>query len=444
MIQGTSPHVGAVHKNRDVQAHAVLVVKHVAPHGGMAREHIGQRLAHRGTQGINAAVRRDMAQMRREKDFSHGTPCVAMVPQVRRFRNHGRAQVPRIDSASMTTADHLRAAFAKAVYLHAVGGPLTHNAGCLAEGLHDLGIPFKLGTAEITSRPASLPLKGLDLSAMVSPPYAGFDGYIVDISHTNRFAPFEGIAGGRLAYLNQSDTASFSRIPDEHLLFVAHENTFAAKGGRRHPVAFGPSNGLIAATEKRPAFGARRRAALRNFRATLSQSLRALLDISYVPALARRLPVDDRILATDAYLDALLNTSVCLAYGGDLYSPIMGNPWFARHTPETAAAHTFERLNAPAMVMRWDSFRLWESFAAGCLTVHLDFAKYGFALPVAPVAWTHYVPIDLDNIAGSVAHMLDREKEWADIAEQGRAWAIAHYAPRPTATRVLTAMLENP
>jgi hypothetical protein len=73
----------------------------------------------------------------------------------------------------------------------------------------------------------------------------------------------------------------------------------------------------------------------------------------------------------------------------------------------------------------------------------LDFDKYGFDLPVKPVAWEHYVPIDLDDIAGSVARMLDREKEWPAIAEQGRAWAIAHYAPQPTAARVLADMLRH-
>jgi hypothetical protein len=338
--------------------------------------------------------------------------------------------------------DALRAAFAKAVYFHAAGGPLTHNAGCLVEGLMDLGIPVKLSTAKITSRPVSMPLKGVDLTPLVSEPFAGFSGYIADISHTNQFVTFDGIQG-RLAYLNQSDIASFSRIPDEHLMFTAHENRFASKGGTRHPIAFGLSKGLIAATEKRGDFKTRTRGALRNFRATLNQGLRALLDISYVPLLERHVPIDRRDLTPDAYISAMLNTSICLAYGGDVYTPIMNNPWFKKNDPATAAAHTFAKLDAPAVILRWDSFRLWESFAAGCLTVHLDFDKYGFALPEMPRAWEHYVPIDLDNIAGSVTAMLDREKEWADIAEQGRAWAVAHYAPQPTAVRVLTDMLHH-
>jgi hypothetical protein len=342
---------------------------------------------------------------------------------------------------STATDDHLRRAYGKGVYIHAVGGPLTHNAGCLAEGIMALGIAVKLSTHNVTSRPVSMPLKGVDIARLVSPPYTGFDGYIVDISHTNQPASFEGIQG-RLAYLTQSDVASFAYAPD-HLLFAAHENTLAAKSGRRLPVAFGLSNGLIAATAQRPGFSTRRAAALRNFRATLSQGLRALLDISYVPLLERRLPIDRSILSPDAYMQALLGTQVCLAYGGDFYSPIADNPWFARNDKATADAHTFARFDAPAAIFRWDSFRLWESFAAECLTVHLDFEKYGFALPEMPKAWTHYAPIDLDNIAGSVEQLMDRAKEWPDIAGRGRAWAMAHYAPKPTAARVLSAMLSH-
>lgn len=337
--------------------------------------------------------------------------------------------------------DHLRAAFKRAVYFHAVGGHLTHNSGCLAEGVQDLGIPIKLSTARVTSRPISMPFQGVDLAPLVSQPFAGFDGYIVDITHTNQFAPFEGIGeGARLAYLNQSDATSFSRIPDEHLLFAAHENEFAVQHGRRIPIAFGLSKGLIAATQTQPAFAARRRAALRNFRATLNQSLRALLDLTYVPALKRAMPVAEEIVSAQAYLSALLNTQICLAYGGDFYAPIGSNPWFAKNNPKLAAAHDFKDLKAPAVVLRWDSFRLWESFAAGCLTVHLDFDKYGFALPVKPQAWVHYAPIDLDDIAGSVDALMAREKDWAAIAAAGRAWALEHYAPVPTAVRVLTAM----
>ncbi len=334
--------------------------------------------------------------------------------------------------------------FKQGVYFHAVGGPLTHNAGCLIEGALELGIPVKLCGAQITSRPVSMPLAGVDLAPYVAPLQKGMSAYVVDISHTNAYAPLEGIADGRIAYLNQSDVATFGQTPNGVPLFVTHENRFVHKGGTRHPVAFGLSRGLIAATENRPTFAQRQRKALRNFRPTLSQSVRALLDISYVPALETKLPVDRTQLGPAAYLQSMLSSAVCLAYGGDFYSPIAGNAWFKQNDPGLAAIHNFQRFEMPAAVMRWDSFRLWESFAAGCVTVHLDFEKYGFHLPQMPVAWEHYVPIDLDDLAGSAEHLLDRAKEWPDIAERGRAWAIKHYAPKPVAEHVLRTMVATP
>jgi hypothetical protein len=339
--------------------------------------------------------------------------------------------------------DQLRTAFAKSVYFHAVGGPLSHNAGCLIEGSIDLGIPVKICAPEITSRPASMPLKGIDLAQYVSPPYAGLSGYIIDISHTNSFVSFDGAQDGRVAYLNQSDISIFCRIPDEHLLFVGHESLIASKGGLRRPIAFGLSNGLISATENRPDSSKRKRMALRNFRATLSQSVRALLDMSFVPGLEKCLPIDRATYAPESYMEAILGSMVCLAYGGDFYAPIASNPWFKKNDPALADMHDFERFDAPALVQRWDSFRLWESFAAECLTVHLNFEKYGFALPEMPIAWEHYAPIDLGDIAGSVTEIMDREKEWSEIAAKGRAWAIAHYAPKPTAARTLSEMLAH-
>jgi len=345
----------------------------------------------------------------------------------------------------MTYDDNdLRAAFSKSVYVHAVGGPLTHNAGCIIEGLLELGIPFKVSTAEVTSRPASMPLKAVDLIPYVSPPYTGLSGYIIDISYANAFVPFDGTEGGHLAYLNQSDVGIFCRIPDEHLLFTAHDNRFVHKGGMRQPMAFGLSNGLIKATENRPAFAARQRKALRNFRATLSQSVRAMLDMSFVPRLEKHLSVDRKVYASEPYVEQMLGSMICLAYGGDFYAPIAGNPWFKKNEPALADLHEFSRIDAHAFVQRWDSFRLWESFAAECLTVHLDFEEYGFALPEMPRAWEHYAPISLDRIADSVTEIMDREKEWGEIAARGRAWAKEHYAPKPTAARVLSAMLSRP
>ena len=337
----------------------------------------------------------------------------------------------------------VKAAFARGVYFHGVSGKLTHNAGCLVEGLLELGIPVRLAAAEFTSRPVSMPLMDVDTKAMVSPLFADFSAYVIDISHTNAPAPVQGVDPSRVIYLNQSDVATFCEPSSNIPMFAAHENRFISKGGPRFPIAFGLSKGLIAATAHRPAFKSRTRQALRNFRPTLNQSLRALLDLTYVPRIEARMPIDRKIHGPAAYTESLLNSAVCLAYGGGFYSTITDNPWFRSNAPELMATHTFARTDAPAFVLRWDSWRLWESFAAGCVTVHLDFEKYGFALPVMPKAWEHYVPIDLDDIKGSAEALLDRAGEWEDIAARGRAFALEHYAPAPTAHYMLATALAH-
>lgn len=332
-------------------------------------------------------------------------------------------------------------AYAGGVYFISPEELLSHNAGCLIEGLRDLDVKAKANTARFTSRHTSIPLASVDTTDIVSKPFSGMSAVLVDITHANQYVPLESMRGGRLGYLTNSDVSAFCKIPEPFPLFAVHETAFASNGTKRFPLAFGPTNGLIAMSEKRMSFSRRKRSALRNFRATLSQGVRALLDLTYVPHLKSKLQVDDAILPTHAYLDALFGTTLCLAYGGEFFSPIQTNPWFAEKEPHMLRAHSFDRINAPAIIMRWDSWRFWESLVAGCVAVHLNFDKYGFRLPVMPKPWIHYAPIDLDDIKGSVTALMDHEAQWPAIAEAGRAWAIEHYAPKPTALRVLRQML---
>jgi len=92
---------------------------------------------------------------------------------------------------------------------------------------------------------------------------------------------------------------------------------------------------------------------------------------------------------------------------------------------------------SPLVITRWDSWRFWESLSAGCLTLHLDFEKYGFQLPEMPEAWKHYIPIDLADPVGSVDRMMEVESRWEEIANTGRLWAIANYGPEAVAHRLL-------
>jgi hypothetical protein len=85
----------------------------------------------------------------------------------------------------------------------------------------------------------------------------------------------------------------------------------------------------------------------------------------------------------------------------------------------------------------WDSWRFWESLAAGCVTFHVDFDKYGVKLPVMPENWRHYVGIDLDNMQDTVDRIADDPGILEIISAEGRQWAIENYSPVPTALRFL-------
>ena len=80
--------------------------------------------------------------------------------------------------------------------------------------------------------------------------------------------------------------------------------------------------------------------------------------------------------------------------------------------------------------------------AAGCVTLHVDFEKYGFELPVMPENWRHYIGIDLDNIPESIARITEQPELLERISAEGRLWAINNYAPKATALRFLETVAE--
>jgi hypothetical protein len=136
-----------------------------------------------------------------------------------------------------------------------------------------------------------------------------------------------------------------------------------------------------------------------------------------------------------SYYKRLLQSQACLAFGGYFA------PDFSRHLDSFALRCSFAIAQLLGLrtsaVVQFDSWRFWESLAAGCLTLHVDLDKYGCLLPVQPVNWKHYVGIDFQNLADDIRHLKDSKSRLQDIAEAGREWAVRHYSPRPTAERFL-------
>lgn len=89
-------------------------------------------------------------------------------------------------------------------------------------------------------------------------------------------------------------------------------------------------------------------------------------------------------------------------------------------------------------IIQWDSWRFWETLAAGSVALHVDLEKYGVELPVMPVNWTHYIGFDFEHLERDVARFFALDTAaLGRIAAAGRQWALEHYAPVAAARRVI-------
>jgi hypothetical protein len=91
-------------------------------------------------------------------------------------------------------------------------------------------------------------------------------------------------------------------------------------------------------------------------------------------------------------------------------------------------------------VAQFDSWRFWESLAAGCLTFHVDLERYDCLLPVAPENGRHYFGIDLGSPGREAERVLRSADSFGEIAARGRQWALEHYTPLATARRFVQSL----
>ncbi len=242
-----------------------------------------------------------------------------------------------------------------------------------------------------------------------------------------------------------------------------HYNSKAQYPSNCKPWAFGLSNRILRETSRIPKFQERRRHLTANFRVDqqLCKFTNCLLQIGsgFIEvdsatlitdrplrriARAQFLPLIQEILLLDDLVD---DFDIPPA---DSYHYLQWQQTGQRHYPtyykrlqESVACACFGGLITPSyatgepLVEWWDSWRFWESLAAGCVTFHVDFDKYGIQLPSMPENWRHYIGIDLDNIQATVDRIADDPEILEKISIEGRGWAMDNYGPVPTALRFL-------
>jgi len=242
------------------------------------------------------------------------------------------------------------------------------------------------------------------------------------------------------------------------LILKTHYNDRCAYPANVRPWAFGLTDRVLREaaariTEDAGAQRGRRRCLLVNFR--VRHRLRKQIERELFPLLRAVLEIDTTVDAFDAppsdayhrlhweqtgmrhypgYFDRLAGSVACACFGGsfipnwpsDAFAPV--RRW---HRPLNALSR------APRRLLQWDSWRFWESLAFGCATLHVDLEAHGARLPVMPENWRHYIGIDLGDPGAAVRRIADDPGLLDRIGKAGREWALAHYAPVPTARRFL-------
>lgn len=234
--------------------------------------------------------------------------------------------------------------------------------------------------------------------------------------------------------LSRADATGMLFPPAGIPSLMAHENRFRPVKGTRLPWAFGLSDEIMAATAEARPFLEREPTILRNFSRSANQHVRDLLDWALVPHLARHFKVDTR--PGRDHCDRLTRYAGCLAYGGTWETDLLESEHFQKNEGYREYRNVVS-LKQPVVLLRWDSWRWWESLSAGCLTFQLDLGKYGLLLPVLPEPWVHYVPVDLTDPKATVERLLDERPRWGQIAAAGREWARTHFSPDAVARRLV-------
>lgn len=340
-----------------------------------------------------------------------------------------------------------------------------HLSVCIAEGLQELGIPFYSNINYWKISPEQEDYLFCH-EAEVSPDNCSVVVVSNQWFNQNLHLPENLFHPARkyiTVYLDDMDGPVVwnPEFRNFDLIFRTHYN----KGeypSNCLPWQFGISNRILKETSQVPSFQKRNRQMLVNFRndqgileisncwlkvnqgflrvdrgaIIVARSLRQIVREQFLPLIEKILPVEDTVDYFDLppsdsyhylhwtqtgqrhypnYYKRLKESAACACFGGYTVSPGTGK----------------------FLVEWWDSWRFWESLAAGCVTFHVDFDKYGIQLPVMPENWRHYIGLDLDNFEEAVERIASEPEILERISTSGREWALTNYSPVPTALRFI-------
>ena len=352
----------------------------------------------------------------------------------------------------------------------------------IAEGLRALGIPYYASadywlqsTAPDDYLFRHTPEVSPDDCDIVVLPYTWFNWVLLSLPAPVRrpFPPglFKPGRRYRTVYMDTNDglrTVSWgAEFRQFDVIFRTKLNQRMWRPANLRPWVLGLSNRMLRMTGGGPPFAQRQRRLLVNFGAShnyphtarirahekFDPVIRPLLALDGTRDDLSQAPADpyDRLMweqtnhrHSRSYYERLKQSQAVSCFCGELIPPM---PW--RDPSQYLVGGKKAKLKLklfkflgrfdprPERIVQWDSWRFWESLAAGCVAFNLDLPHYGVSLPVMPENWRHYIGVDLANPAPVAARIADDPGCLERIAANGRVWALAHYSPAPMAARFL-------
>jgi hypothetical protein len=247
-------------------------------------------------------------------------------------------------------------------------------------------------------------------------------------------------------------------------IFKLHYNSKFKYPSNFYPWSQGLSNRMLRELQMLPSFQERKRQLVVNFREPhkIKHSVRHNIYQEFLPHIQSVLPANISVdslnnAAPDAYhylqwaqtgrrhspsyYKSLRDSAACACFGGFFITSWPPDP---TSLTSRILKRILSKLGLKSKtIVQWDSWRLWESLAAGCTSFHTDFEKYGFLLPVMPENWRHYVGIDLDNIQEAVDRIADEPEILERISTEGRLWVLENYSPVSTTLRFLETICQR-
>jgi hypothetical protein len=237
----------------------------------------------------------------------------------------------------------------------------------------------------------------------------------------------------RTAVIYGNDDVNYLAFPESLKTFLPHQVNGFTKNPHAHAVPWGFTLEGFELAAKQGGRPRKPKSVLMNFNPTNAQTVRESIYAAAEELLKSKFELDIRHQLGEEYASQLQESQFALAVGGSFHWPKSDYVYLRERMSEhKLRLDCFPGRSRTVGIVRWDSFRFWESMAFGCIPMQLDFDLYGFSLPIKPLRWVHYVPLDLSNIAVSLEQALDlfSTSEKSDyLANSAREWAFSNGHP---------------